>query len=168
MPGIDRVVERFCESRGLSRLHDPVGFAHKANPQRKPIDGLKRALQDLPRGMVSTHPIHRDPKAITVIDQSVITGLCDLQAAQRVHHRLEHLSSHAPRVGDDASCHRSDRFSHVPCSVGRGGSGVDETGHGAIAPIPNHKSSYRLGSACFAPGFVGRAEFRILRVQRNR
>jgi hypothetical protein len=94
--------------------------------------------------MVSTHSIHGYPKAITVLDHSVITHLCALQAAQRVHHGLEHLSSHASGVGDDASCHRSDRFSHVARSAGRGGSGVDETGYGAIAPIPNHKSSYRL------------------------
>jgi hypothetical protein len=42
------------------------------------------------------------------MDDSVITNLCGLQAAQRVHDRLEHLSSHASGVGDDASCHRSD------------------------------------------------------------
>ena len=157
MPCVDRVVERFCESRDLSGLHDPVGFTDKADPQGKPIDGLKRALQDLPRGVVSTHSIHCYPKAINVIDEPVITDFCGLQAAQRVHHRLEHLSSHAPGVGDDASCYRSDRFSHIARSAGRGGSSVNKTGNCAVAPIPNHKSSHRLGSAWFAPGFVGRA-----------
>jgi hypothetical protein len=58
--------------------------------------------------MVPTHSIHGDPQAICVMNDSVITNLRGLQAAQRVHDRLEHLSSHASGVGDDASCHRSD------------------------------------------------------------